>query len=62
MSDDQGPKGCHNVGGDQAGDIPMIKLPWLHWQKQVEDEAGSIEAQNIVDALPRVLIGGARDV
>lgn len=36
MQDTKGPKGYHDVGGDQAGDIPMIELPWLHWEKQVE--------------------------
>jgi len=36
MQDDKGPKGYHDVGGDQAGDIPMADLPWLHWEKQVE--------------------------
>ena len=36
MQDVKGPKGYHDVGGDQAGDIPMIELPWLHWEKQVE--------------------------
>lgn len=36
MSADKGPKGYHDVGGDPAGDIPMVELPWLHWEKQVE--------------------------
>ena len=36
MSDGKGPKGYQDVGGDQAGDIPMVDLPWLHWEKQVE--------------------------
>lgn len=36
MQDDKGPKGYHDVGGEQAGEIPMIELPWLHWEKQVE--------------------------
>lgn len=36
MQDDTGPRGYHDVGGDQAGDIPMIDLPWQHWEKQVE--------------------------
>lgn len=36
MQDDKGPKGYHDVGGDPAGDIPMLDLPWLHWEKQVE--------------------------
>lgn len=36
MGNDKGPKGYHDVGGDPAGDIPMVDLPWLHWEKQVE--------------------------
>ena len=36
MPADKGPKGYHDVGGEQAGDIPMVDLPWLHWEKQVE--------------------------
>lgn len=36
MDDGKGPKGYHDVGGDVAGDIPMVDLPWLHWEKQVE--------------------------
>lgn len=24
------------MGGDPAGDIPTLVLPWLHWEKQVE--------------------------
>ncbi len=36
MQDDKGPKGYHDVGGEQAGEIPMVELPWLHWEKQVE--------------------------
>lgn len=36
MSDEKGPKGYHDVGGDPAGAIPMIELPWVHWEKQVE--------------------------
>lgn len=36
MNDNKGPKGYHDVGGDPAGDIPMVELPWLHWEKQVE--------------------------
>ncbi|PJI86301.1 nitrile hydratase beta subunit [Yoonia maricola] len=36
MENDKGPKGYHDVGGDPAGDIPMVDLPWLHWEKQVE--------------------------
>lgn len=36
MQDGKGPKGYHDVGGDEAGEIPMVELPWLHWEKQVE--------------------------
>jgi len=36
MSNGKGPKGYHDVGGGPAGDIPMVDLPWLHWEKQVE--------------------------
>lgn len=36
MQNDKGAKGYHDVGGDVAGDIPMVELPWLHWEKQVE--------------------------
>lgn len=36
MTEDKGPRGYHDVGGDMAGDIPMVELPWLHWEKQVE--------------------------
>jgi hypothetical protein len=36
MQNDKGAKGYHDVGGDAAGDIPMVELPWLHWEKQVE--------------------------
>ena len=36
MQNDKGTKGYHDVGGDAAGDIPMVELPWLHWEKQVE--------------------------
>lgn len=36
MQDARGPKGYHDVGGDPAGAIPKIDLPWLHWEKQVE--------------------------
>lgn len=40
MQDGKGPKGYHDVGGDPAGDIPMVQLPWLHWEKQVEAMRG----------------------
>lgn len=33
---DTGPRGYHDVGGDRAGKIPMVELPWLHWEKQAE--------------------------
>ena len=36
MQDDKGSRGYHDVGGDTAGEIPMVELPWLHWEKQVE--------------------------
>ncbi|AEI95919.1 SH3-like domain-containing protein [Roseobacter litoralis] len=36
MSDEKGPRGYHDVGGDTAGEIPKVELPWLHWEKQVE--------------------------
>ena len=29
-------RGYHDIGGDAAGAIPKIDLPWLHWEKQVE--------------------------
>ncbi|MEO9652082.1 MAG: nitrile hydratase [Roseobacter sp.] len=29
-------KGYHDIGGDEAGQIPQKELPWLHWEKQVE--------------------------
>ena len=35
MQDGKGPKGYHDVGGDAAGEIPMVELPWLHWEKKV---------------------------
>lgn len=36
MADQNGPRGYHDVGGDSAGSIPVVDLPWLHWEKQVE--------------------------
>jgi hypothetical protein len=30
MQDDKEPKGYHDVGGDAAGTIPIVELPWLH--------------------------------
>lgn len=29
-------RGYHDIGGKEAGAIPMVELPWLHWEKQVE--------------------------
>jgi nitrile hydratase len=29
-------RGYHDIGGDPAGPIPQVELPWLHWEKQVE--------------------------
>ncbi len=29
-------RGYHDIGGDKAGPIPKVELPWLHWEKQVE--------------------------
>jgi hypothetical protein len=29
-------RGYHDIGGRPAGAIPMVELPWLHWEKQVE--------------------------
>ena len=36
MQEDRGPKGYHDIGGETAGPIPKVELPWLHWEKQVE--------------------------
>jgi len=36
MSEEKGPRGYHDVGGDTAGEIPKEDLAWLHWEKQVE--------------------------
>ena len=30
------PRGYHDIGGDAAGPIPTVDLPWLHWEKRVE--------------------------
>lgn len=35
-TDNKGPRGYHDIGGETAGDIPKVDLPWLHWEKQVE--------------------------
>jgi hypothetical protein len=32
----KGPRGYHDIGGDSAGPIPMVELPWQHWEKQSE--------------------------
>ena len=29
-------RGYHDIGGKDAGPIPIVELPWLHWEKQVE--------------------------
>mgnify|MGYP001793575865 FL=1 len=36
VTEDKGPRGYHDVGGDTAGEIPKVELPWLHWEKKVE--------------------------
>jgi hypothetical protein len=30
------PRGYHDIGGDEAGEIPKMELPWMHWEKQTE--------------------------
>tara|TARA_E500000331_G_scaffold349886_2_gene393863 strand:+ start:3837 stop:4199 length:363 start_codon:yes stop_codon:yes gene_type:complete len=30
------PRGYHDIGGDDAGAIPKVDLPWLHWEKKTE--------------------------
>lgn len=30
------PRGYHDIGGDRAGNIPKVELPWMHWEKQTE--------------------------
>jgi len=30
------PRGYHDIGGDSAGNIPKVELPWMHWEKQTE--------------------------
>ncbi|MEQ8693858.1 MAG: nitrile hydratase subunit beta [Gammaproteobacteria bacterium] len=30
------PRGYHDIGGDEAGQIPKTELPWMHWEKQTE--------------------------
>jgi len=29
-------KGYHDIGGQPAGEIPKLELPWMHWEKQAE--------------------------
>jgi hypothetical protein len=29
-------QGYHDIGGNEAGAIPIVELPWLQWEKQVE--------------------------
>jgi hypothetical protein len=29
-------RGYHDIGGNDAGPVPIVELPWLHWEKQVE--------------------------
>ncbi len=29
-------RGYHDIGGAPAGEIPIVELPWLQWEKQVE--------------------------
>jgi nitrile hydratase subunit beta len=29
-------RGYHDIGGKEAGPIPVVELPWLHWEKQIE--------------------------
>ncbi len=33
---DNSPRGYHDIGGDDAGQIPRTELPWMHWEKQTE--------------------------
>lgn len=40
MQQDKGPRGYHDIGGDAAGAIPQVDLPWQHWEKQVEAVRG----------------------
>ena len=30
------PRGYHDIGGEDAGTIPKVDLPWLYWEKQTE--------------------------
>lgn len=34
--EESSPRGYHDIGGDAAGAIPQIDLPWQHWEKQTE--------------------------
>jgi len=29
-------KGYHDIGGESAGHVEHLELPWLHWQKLAE--------------------------
>jgi nitrile hydratase subunit beta len=29
-------RGYHDIGGDHAGPVPKVELPWQHWEKKVE--------------------------
>ncbi len=29
-------RGYHDIGGDEAGPVPLVELPWLEWEKRVE--------------------------
>ena len=58
MENDKGPKGYHDVGGDPAGEIPMVDLPWLHWEKQVEAIRGLLgDGMRRIGALDEVRRG-----
>ena len=29
-------RGYHDIGGDKAGPVPQVELPWTEWEKRVE--------------------------
>ena len=29
-------RGYHDIGGDEAGPVPQVELPWTEWEKRVE--------------------------
>lgn len=29
-------RGYHDIGGDEAGPVPQVELPWIEWEKRVE--------------------------